>query len=143
MNERIQLYKPAQGMVARGVAGVLVFLFALYGCWSLYDYPSTDGWWGHSLLAVDALDIDVTLGFLISGLVAVLCAGATYLFVVNHPKSADFLAETEAELKKVSWPTRQEYMSSSFVVILSVVILSVYLVFADTVIGYVLSKLGY
>lgn len=144
MNQGMQVYKKGQGMITRSVAGCLVFAFALFGCYSLYEYPAQEGtWWGMSLISVEALDIDMNWGFVVSTLVALALGVADYTFVFNHPKSADFLIEVEAELKKVSWPAKHEYLNSSFVVILSVVILSLWLVFSDTVIGFVLSRLGY
>jgi preprotein translocase subunit SecE len=43
-----------------------------------------------------------------------------------------FLGEVKAELKKCTWPTRQELMGSTMVVIVSVVILSLFVGLSDT-----------
>ncbi|HBP18379.1 MAG TPA: preprotein translocase subunit SecE [Planctomycetes bacterium] len=49
----------------------------------------------------------------------------------NNRKVVDFLISTEAEMGKVSWPTRQEVVYNSLVVIITVIILAVYLGLVD------------
>ena len=54
--------------------------------------------------------------YIISG--AILVAGLWFCFrLINIPRFADFLIAVEAEMNKVSWPTRQELVRSSIVVI--------------------------
>jgi len=48
-------------------------------------------------------------------------------------KARDFVVEVWAELKKSSWPTRQELVDSTIVVIVTVLILGVFVALADTV----------
>ena len=43
----------------------------------------------------------------------------------------DFLGEVQTELKKCSWPTRQELVDSTLVVIISVIILAIYVGIGD------------
>jgi len=45
----------------------------------------------------------------------------------------DFLAEVAVELKKSSWPTRQDLTGSTLVVIVTVLILGLFVAFADLV----------
>ena len=45
----------------------------------------------------------------------------------------DFLAEVMVELKKSSWPTRKELIDSTFVVIVTVLILGIFVALADLV----------
>ncbi len=42
---------------------------------------------------------------------------------VNLPAFADFLIAVEAEMNKVSWPSRSELMRASFVVLVSILFL--------------------
>ena len=42
--------------------------------------------------------------------------------LVNLPKFADFLIAVEAEMNKVSWPTRTELFRSSVVVIVTILV---------------------
>ena len=53
-----------------------------------------------------------------------------HLFV-NRPKSAEFLIETQGEMKRVSWPTRREWVGSTLVVLVLVAFLSFFLYFTD------------
>ena len=67
-------------------------------------------------------------------IVAAVFVGASLvgiLYVVNSKKSVDFLIETEAELAKVSWPTRKEFLGAAGVVIFTTFFLSLYLFLLD------------
>ena len=46
-----------------------------------------------------------------------------------------FLREVKVELKKVTWPTRQQTIGSTAVVLLLVMIISVFLGMADLILG--------
>ena len=60
---------------------------------------------------------------MISG--AVLSIGLWLSYrVVNYPKFADFLIAVEAEINKVSWPTRGELIRSSLVVLFVILALA-------------------
>lgn len=49
---------------------------------------------------------------------ALLAIGGWFAFrIVNYPRFADFLIAVEAEMSKVSWPSKRELYRSSFVVI--------------------------
>ena len=49
-----------------------------------------------------------------------------------------FLLEVNAELKKCAWPTRQELIGSTMVVVVSVLILATFVGLSDTVLVHVL-----
>jgi preprotein translocase SecE subunit len=51
------------------------------------------------------------------------------------PKQADLLIETESELRKVTWPTLSETMTSSIVVMLCVLFLMAFLAGSDVLLG--------
>ena len=44
-------------------------------------------------------------------------------WIVNRPKSADFMIATEGEMKKVSWSSRREIVGSTKVVIITTLIM--------------------
>jgi preprotein translocase subunit SecE len=48
-------------------------------------------------------------------------------------KAAAFINEVKGELKKVSWPTREELIGSTVVVLVTVAILSVFVGICDLV----------
>ena len=57
---------------------------------------------------------------------------AWFMFwILNRPKTADFLIATEGEMKKVSWSTRKEVIGSTKVVIVTTFILAAILAGVD------------
>jgi preprotein translocase SecE subunit len=61
---------------------------------------------------------------------------------VNVPMFADFLIATEAELNKVSWTTRKRLYQDTIVVLTTVVLMAVFLLAADFVWSWTLTRLG-
>jgi preprotein translocase subunit SecE len=53
--------------------------------------------------------------------------------LVNWPKFADFLISVEAEMTKVSWPTKTELYRASLVVIFTMALMAVVLFVFDLV----------
>jgi preprotein translocase subunit SecE len=99
---QIGVYKRSQGRVTRQATfGALAIVVAL-GAWSFYAY------FGPSLQA--GLSYSVAGGILLIGL------WLAYR-IVNMHRFADFLIAVEAEMNKVSWPSRTELYRSSVVVI--------------------------
>jgi preprotein translocase subunit SecE len=81
-------------------------------------------------------DLPVALRALV--LVAGLVAG-TALFLMATRKgeeTREFLSESRFELRKVVWPTRQEAMRTTWVVMLAVVVISLILAGFDVVIQF-------
>ncbi len=56
-------------------------------------------------------------------------------------KIAEFLIEVRGELKKVSYPTRDETIGSSSVVIVFCIIMSLYLSMTDSILVWVVSQI--
>ncbi|UCE63139.1 MAG: preprotein translocase subunit SecE [Nitrospirota bacterium] len=52
----------------------------------------------------------------------------------------DFLADVRNELKKVSYPTKNETIGSTTVVLIFCVIMSMYLSFVDSLLVWIISK---
>ena len=61
--------------------------------------------------------------------------------LVNYPPFADFLIAVEAEMAKVSWPTRTELFRSSLVVMLTIFGLAALLAVYDFVLHTLLTEL--
>jgi preprotein translocase subunit SecE len=78
----------------------------------------------------------VNSDLIIIGLWVVIIGGAfAYLWWKGHLlKVGTYVAETREELKKCTWPTRDELKGSTVVVIISIVLLSVLIVVLDFVI---------
>jgi preprotein translocase subunit SecE len=56
---------------------------------------------------------------------------AVIYWVLNKPVVADFLIFAETELRRVSWPSRQEVFAATAVVVVVVVILAALLGVSD------------
>jgi preprotein translocase SecE subunit len=147
----LSFYKKGQGMITRITALLFVSAFELFGCISLYRFVPTEDnsvnppmpkLWGKSLLEIGFFDTAITVGLVISLVLFVLLVLLSYIFIVNRPRTADYLIETEYELRKVSWPPRYEYWGASLAVTISVVVMSVFLLSIDYVWGRVMHLIG-
>ena len=69
-------------------------------------------------------------------------AGGLRFRVVNMPRFADFLIAVEAEMNKVSWPSRSELVRSSIVVLITIFVLAVVLFAYDMFWGVVAAGIG-
>jgi preprotein translocase subunit SecE len=110
-----QQYKPGQGARARwGTFAVLAIIVVLGGwSWKVTHTSSTE-WvrWGVPF-------VGVLLGFWFS------------YRLIHYPRFADFLIATEAEMNKVSWPSKLELKSSTIVVLIFVVSMAAFLFLVD------------
>ncbi len=136
-------YKADQGRMARMTVFWTVAILVFYGCTSLHATLQTFG----SLAAplgglerVPVLGVVPNAALLISALVLGLG-----LFLLHRweqaPKNADLLIETEQELRKVTWPTVDEAVDSSLVVMATVVFLMAFLAGADWFLGEVARRI--
>jgi preprotein translocase subunit SecE len=58
-----------------------------------------------------------------------------------YKRFINFLKDVRAEVKKVSWPTRNEVYSTTLVVIIAMVFFGVYLYVMDVLFSWVLLKI--
>ena len=73
----------------------------------------------------------------------IVAAGLIAAWVLmNKPRSADFLIATDAEMKKVNWPTRSELMGSTRIVILFMFAIAMILFVIDLVTGFAFQAIG-
>lgn len=128
----MKVYKEDQGRLARMAAFWSLTLFVLFGCTFLYgiliQYDSMDTPIGGNKIPIVSVDLNWAFltSFTVFGLGVVLL-----LRWQQRPKVADLLIDTEAELKKVTWPTGQEVMNSSMVVVVCVLLIGAFLALAD------------
>lgn len=106
------VYKRNQGRLVRQVTVLAVWLLVFIGCYQL------------STVALAGFESPVRLGIpLVLAVVGAWCA----FRVANYPPFADFLVSVEAEMAKVSWPTREEVFRATLVVIAVMVLLAILL----------------
>ena len=112
------LYKRSQGRITRQVTfGALAVTVAI-GCWRLSESSLMSNWGKSVQYAVP---------------LAIFALGMWFVYrLVNIPAFADFLIGVEAEMVKVSWPSRSELIRSSAVVIITIFGLAAILALYDT-----------
>jgi len=110
------VYKRSQGRIIRQLTFFALLAIVAIGCWKLSAYINRDP--------------AVTLG-----VPAVLLAIGVWLSfrAVNMPRFADFLIAVEAEMNKVSWPSKGELVRSSIVVIVVIMFLVAVLFIYDII----------
>lgn len=109
---RFDLYKRNQGRLTRQITAVALLLTAAIGAW------------------VFSSAVLVSYGRMAQTLVpagVVLIAGWFAFRIVNYPRFADFLISVQAEMDKVTWPSKTELYRATVVVIGTMVILAVML----------------
>jgi preprotein translocase subunit SecE len=122
---RFGLYKPNQGRIVRQLTFLTIALLGLLVAYEFYRTGWFDNWFAGSRYIT---------------LVALGSIGVWFAFrVVNYSAFADFLIAVQAEMNKVSWPTRGELWRSSVVVIFVIFFLAA-LLFAFDAIWTVLFK---
>jgi len=75
--------------------------------------------------------------------VAIAVGVAALMFwLVNRPRSADFMIATEGEMKKVSWSSKREIIGGTKVVITTTLILAVLLWAVDLAFAFFFRRIG-
>lgn len=119
------IYKRTQGKLARQLTFLAIAVLVLAGCYQLYERAPLDGTLRYAVPAVLAL-VGLWVGYRI----------------VNIPHFADFLIAVEAEMNKVSWPSQDELIRASIVVIVLMAVLTVVLFAYDLVWQALLVAIG-
>ncbi len=130
----IQIYKKGQAPLTRYVAAGSCGALLAWGCYSLFKAIYVEGWPRALLFEVPGLGLEITPAFLIA-LATFAAVGFGLFILMNRPTTADLLIDTELEMKKVSWPTRQEAWNSSIVVVVTVLIFTVILFTFDVILN--------
>ncbi len=104
----LSIYKPGQGYYTRMLSAVGVGVIVLSGV----------AWLWEKFTTIDAIPTKQMLYYqagMAVGMIAVF--GTIVYFLLNKPRIADFMIATEAEMKKVNWPSKKEIIGSTWVVI--------------------------
>ncbi len=123
------LYKPGQGYWTRLVSGLGSGVLICLGAWWLWEQlAGLPG--GIYTQAVGSVVPLVVLGLLV------------FWWVGIKPKTVDFLIATEAEMKKVNWPTRREVIGSTGIVIFFLIAIVGILLLADILFSIFFYEIG-
>jgi len=129
-----EVYKKGQGAKSRLVAGITLAAFIGFGCYALWG--ALRGYMT-STLAVGSVSVPFSL-LIPAALFVVLELLA--LYILNRPRMADFLINTEGELRKVAWPSRDDVMRQTMVVIATVVVLTIIIFVFDIIFSKVMTQ---
>lgn len=137
-------YRKNDGRYARMFAFWVLFLLIAYGCFhggGLADLLTV--WMGDSNpVFVDPFPILGTLRLSTTIALGVLALVGVVIYVVlNRPRVADSLIETEHEMQKVTWPTWAETWQGTMAVTAMVAVLFIFLTAVDLGLLKVLSML--
>ena len=138
----MKAYKPDQGRMTRMASFWSLVLLLLFGCYFLHGIFLSYGALKDPIggISIPIVSIPLSGSFLICSLL--FLGGMVALFGwMQRPKVADFLIDVEAELRKVTWPTGQEVVNASIVVVITVVVLMGFLAGSDFLIGQVVKRL--
>jgi preprotein translocase subunit SecE len=121
-------------------------------------YKSGQGYWTRTLTAVGVGTLVIsglawilphvevqgheTLAKAIVGAVVVAFFAFAVWWVLNTPKIADFMIATEMEMKKVAWPTQQELITFTIVVIVGTLLMALLLWGVDLGFLYLFTKIN-
>jgi len=147
-----EIHKQGQGVLVRRSAFWALTVLVVWGGQSLYtwlinsfDFAKTlvleagtadhlDGW------EIPVLEQRFDLGFVVSWSLVALALWMIHR-LLNKPRSAVFLIETNEELKKVTWPSWADAKSSSMIVLGFMVFLALFLWSSDLLFGFIFGLL--
>jgi len=143
----VTAYRPAQGTYARGFAAAAGLALALFASYRLYGWGAAREW---PTVAVWGMDVSYAA---LAGAAVFVAAGAVIFVLTYGPTTGlkgldarthaliDLLIDTEAEMRKVSWPDREELVRSTTAVLVCIVLLGAFLFCVDWVLVLVMRAL--
>ena len=149
----MEAYKKNQGVHARIFLATALGIFALFASYAIYGtfielpqvYPGaeiplvgTKLTWGLVSAVMFFLVCAVLIGVHTTGFETGLAR-----LDANSKKAVEFLIDTQAELQKVSWPTRDELVGSTGVVIILLIALGAYIFGVDWAITRIMRFIGF
>ncbi|MHC4885520.1 MAG: preprotein translocase subunit SecE [Planctomycetota bacterium] len=125
------MFKAGQGMGSRIGIFALILTFGLYSGHSWYNW--------HTIADLPALSFGGGIGLVLVSLFI------GYSVSFKAEKSSDFLIDMDGELRKVIWPEvkppfdpKAEAWGATYVVIVTVVVLTLFIYVVDQVLNFVL-----
>ncbi len=121
------IYKKKQGKVCRMTTATALLALLVAGVYQLYN----------SVLAGQG----VFMVYAVPLLLLALSAWVSYR-AVNYARFADFLIQVEAEMRKVSWPGKDELLRSSVVVVVVMFLLTILLFGYDIILQFLFAQIS-
>lgn len=124
------IHKPGQGYWTRMLSAIGFGTLVLAGVAWL---------WGRFEAWFDQNTIYWQSGMAVS---IIVVFGSILWYVLNKPNIVDFMIATEAEMKKVNWPSRKEIYGSTVVVIGGTLFIAAILTVIDVIFGFGFTQIG-
>ena len=140
-------YKPDQGTYARTSSFLLLGSLIVFGCHSLYyfllsfrgDESEPNAFTRELTSALPVLGMPVTMPLLIASVVGI--AGLWLLrSFLNRPRVTDLLIDSETEMRKCTWPSLNETVKSSIVILVVMLFFTGVLAGMDYMLNFVMSS---
>ena len=122
------LYKPTQGRIVRQLTFISIALLAVLAAYQLQRVRVLSG----------LFDGARYMWLVLFGVVGVWLAYR----IVNFSQFADFLIAVEAEMNKVTWPTKEELWKASLVVIFVIFAMAAFLYAFDIIWTWLFQTIG-
>ena len=121
-----KIYKVTQGRYTRSLSFAGAMIFAVSGAY---------------VLSGKLYDTTAYVRYGVPAMVVVLI-GLLAFWMVNRPRSADFLIATEGEMKKVAWSGKKEVIGSTKVVIVTTLMVAMLLFGVDILFSALFRVIG-
>lgn len=118
-------YKSSQGRVARRLTFIGLSLVFIWGGYSFYSAA----YFGPQTAAI------------VGAIISLLGVWASYR-AINHAQFADFLVSVEAEMTKVSWPSKKDLFANTKVVLIFMALFTVLIYAYDIIFRSIFSLVG-
>jgi len=144
LGDKMAYARPGLGRAVRLSAFGGTAALTLFGAYALYMAPPINSiWWQDIAGPASLFGKSMSLKPILFPAVGVFLTVMSVVYLVlNREKSADFLIETEGEIKKVSWPARKEFVGSAMIVVLVVAVVSMFLHYVDAGLSWLMQKWG-
>ena len=130
------IYKKGQGYWTRmGTAAGAALIAALTANFLYHQLPVWIGAVGVESAKAKSLSIYI-IGALLIGFALLV------FWLMNKPANADFMIQTDSEMKKVNWTSRRELMGSTKVVIIFMFLIAFLLFAFDIIFGFFFYFIG-
>ena len=126
-----RIYKPGQGYWTRLLTAIGVATIVLASVRFL--------WRELSSIASDDIRLYTQAGVCVG---LILISGVVLWKVLNKSNAVDFMIATDAEMRKVNWPSRREIILSTVVVICGTFFLTLILWVINIVFGFLFIKIN-
>ena len=145
-----EIYKEGQGVLVRRCAFWGLMLIIVWGGQSLYTWLFNTFDFSKVLLIergveplqgyrIPLLDQRFNWAFVIAWGMVLAASFVTWRLLMR-PRTADFLIDTDTELKKVTWPSWKDAWNSSVIVIVFVIVLTCFLLISDYLLNFVFQQ---